>query len=382
MSGSFVQGLLFPSPVHKWRVVCAVVLLLVSLGGGARSEPFLVDDGGMLLPLRFVVQSLGGQVDMLPFHGIKSVNVTLDERTARVDYLPTNEYKRAAHTTKFCLTLDGNVGYVPLEFFPEELGVRPIFDAKRNRIVIDHPSTGRGLTLFGDSGLPDEAVIKQFFQAIRNGNDRKVGSLLGKYPALVNGREWGLTPLHVAALHGRLDAGRLLLLGQANPNAPTTGSHLTPMHYAARSGNVEMLRQLLQLGGRVNTCYRDRAGSGTPLDEAVGAGHCEAALLLMDKGAAIRGHVLTRAVCRNDRGIVSAALEHGWNIDSECAPPPSSVLFCISPYSATPWTMISSKCLDSCWSEVLTSTALTLKGALLYLSPWQTGMLMLQRCSF
>jgi ankyrin repeat protein len=63
---------------------------------------------------------------------------------------------------------------------------------------------------------------------------------------------------------------------------PSPSGAMSPLHYAARDGNLEMTRLLVELGADVNS----RAANGTgPLVTAITNNHIELALFLVEKGA-------------------------------------------------------------------------------------------------
>jgi hypothetical protein len=96
-----------------------------------------------------------------------------------------------------------------------------------------------------------------------------------------------------------------------NYTVPRGGS--TPLLFAARSGDIESLRLLLQAGADVN----DALSNGmTALIEAAHSGHQAAAMLLLDNGADANAHeigytALHAAVLRGGLDLVRALLAHG-----------------------------------------------------------------------
>jgi ankyrin repeat protein len=93
-----------------------------------------------------------------------------------------------------------------------------------------------------------------------------------------------LTPLHYATASGDIDLVRLLLEHNADPNAQSKTSDnepgATPLHLAATRGYVEIARLLLDHGANVNSLT---SFEGTPLHMA--AEHPEMIRLLLDHGA-------------------------------------------------------------------------------------------------
>src|SRR5215813_15241125 len=64
--------------------------------------------------------------------------------------------------------------------------------------------------------------------------------------SLMPGEGW--TELHEAARRGNLDAVRRLLEHGADPNAREPGDNTTPLHWAAAHGHVDIVRALLDAG--------------------------------------------------------------------------------------------------------------------------------------
>lgn len=103
-------------------------------------------------------------------------------------------------------------------------------------------------------------------------------------------RAW--TPLHTAARDGNLDEVRRLLAAGADPNFREAGDNTTPLHWAAASRQTEIVRALLDAGADVHgvgdvheldaigwaTFFHDPKG-GEPGDQP------ETAALLVERGA-------------------------------------------------------------------------------------------------
>jgi ankyrin repeat protein len=91
-------------------------------------------------------------------------------------------------------------------------------------------------------------MMHKFIQAVQDGD---VGTM-SQFPELVNIRHDHATPLHVAALNGRIEAARWLLDNGANLEAHDGEFHVTPVVWANERGHVEMVRFLLQRGAALN----------------------------------------------------------------------------------------------------------------------------------
>jgi len=68
------------------------------------------------------------------------------------------------------------------------------------------------------------------------------------------------TPLHEAAKRGDLDAVRQLLAQGADPNAREKGDNTYPLHWAAARGDFKVMTALLDAGGDVHGFGADHAG--------------------------------------------------------------------------------------------------------------------------
>ncbi|MBX2801289.1 MAG: ankyrin repeat domain-containing protein [Myxococcales bacterium] len=88
-----------------------------------------------------------------------------------------------------------------------------------------------------------------------------------------------LTPLHIAAFHGRNRAARALLEHGADPHRLSSEGH-TPLHDAATSGHADVARTLLRHGAHPGV--RNPEGH-RPLDLAEQQGHLEVSRLLRSR---------------------------------------------------------------------------------------------------
>ncbi|MDX2042848.1 MAG: ankyrin repeat domain-containing protein [Acidobacteriota bacterium] len=114
----------------------------------------------------------------------------------------------------------------------------------------------------------------------------------------------GQTPLHIAVGERQREAVSLLLERKANPDAKSSSTHfsgeristghaeLTPLSLAANSGNVDMLKLLLDNGANI-----DRGGStATPLYFAAAGGHEDAVKYLLKHGAKVKTWITYQAI--------------------------------------------------------------------------------------
>jgi ankyrin repeat protein len=107
--------------------------------------------------------------------------------------------------------------------------------------------------------------------------------------------------------------------GREEPNYPVPRGGSTPLLFAARAGDAESARVLLEAGADVN----DTLPNGTSaLTEAAHSGHQAAGIVLLDKGAdpnaAASGYTaLHAAVLRSGGDLVKALLAHGANPNAQ-----------------------------------------------------------------
>lgn len=89
--------------------------------------------------------------------------------------------------------------------------------------------------------------------AARAGNVKTIRELLDERPEKVHSRtgQYKWTPLHVAARHGQLAAVNELIERGADVNAREEGDNTYPMHWAAAAGHLDVVRRLADAGGDV-----------------------------------------------------------------------------------------------------------------------------------
>ena len=101
-----------------------------------------------------------------------------------------------------------------------------------------------------------------------------------KYPTLKggNGVEFGLTPLHIAALKGNLDLFKLIFVNAIEKNPADERDKLTPLHMAAQNGHFEICKHIIENVKDKNP--PDRGGK-TPFHSAAANGHLEICKLMI-----------------------------------------------------------------------------------------------------
>ncbi|KAJ2402045.1 phosphate system positive regulatory protein pho81 [Coemansia sp. RSA 2559] len=126
----------------------------------------------------------------------------------------------------------------------------------------------------------DDDGNSAFDYAITNSNTNAAKMLLQSDPTLANS-----IPEHpilvLACEKGHKDIVLLLLESSAEMTANTQGMH--PIHVAARSGNVEILRLLLKYGAPVDVIDKDLGW--TPVFYAASEGHTDIIQTLLEAGA-------------------------------------------------------------------------------------------------
>lgn len=146
--------------------------------------------------------------------------------------------------------------------------------------------------------------------AAENGHEEIVRLLL-REEADVNAKDSeGLTPLHLAALKGQVNVFRLLLNGGADINMKAKGMKV--IHFAAIGGQVpllEVLEPVCELG--------EKADSGlTPLHLAAKRGNLETVLWLVEQGVSFslrddRGNTAEDLARENGHAVIASYL-YSW----------------------------------------------------------------------
>ena len=166
------------------------------------------------------------------------------------------------------------------------------------------------------SKLPQSDRLAVFFAACAEGDVERLRALIAADPALVqsantNQPHGGWTPLHAAARHGQVGAVRLLLEHGADPNAREAGDNTSPLHWAAAGRHFDTVRALLDAGGDVHgfgdVHQLDVIGWATYFHPKEGeAAGPDVVPLLLERGA--RHHIFS-AMSAGDLDLIRALVE-------------------------------------------------------------------------
>ena len=143
-------------------------------------------------------------------------------------------------------------------------------------------------TLFVDPSLAQERYSgRTLIHAASAAGNLTIVELLLRLGADPNAKDsGGHTPLYCAGNECTVSSGetvvRALVRGGANVNACDGVKHCTALHMAARRGNVEVAKALLDCDAEIEA--RDSLGD-TPLRRSVNCGKTEVAKLLLSRGA-------------------------------------------------------------------------------------------------
>ncbi|CAH0719466.1 unnamed protein product, partial [Brenthis ino] len=134
-------------------------------------------------------------------------------------------------------------------------------------------------------------------------------NLLKTSPTVSSRDSHGLTPLHVASIHGKANIVEVLIEMGARVNA-TDLNECTPLHYAASRGHQNALLLLLHSGSNINQANIDK---NTPLHLAVNNGHmnCVKALIYF----AEHGRKKLKINCINELGNTPLHLASKWGYE-------------------------------------------------------------------
>ena len=152
--------------------------------------------------------------------------------------------------------------------------------------------------------------------AVRDGDVEAVRSLLRQGADADAAESDGLSTLHWAARSGEPEIAKILLDAGASVYARTRNGAYTPLHEASKAGNALVARVLLEAGA--DPAARTTAGGATPLHFAAISGSAAAVKVLLESGAEIDSREgeseqtpLTWAAAGNHLETVSALLDGG-----------------------------------------------------------------------
>jgi len=133
------------------------------------------------------------------------------------------------------------------------------------------------------------AVVANDLQGVKE-QIRGGADLEAKAPIL-NGFDDGHTPLLIAARNGNLEMVKELLQAGANPNATDTIFVAVPLHKATYHGYAEVTKVLAKHPG-VDLDFQGPSNGYTPLHDALWHGYKDCARVLVEAGASvsIKGH--------------------------------------------------------------------------------------------
>ncbi|CAH1245295.1 ANKRD39 [Branchiostoma lanceolatum] len=121
--------------------------------------------------------------------------------------------------------------------------------------------------------------------AARDGEEGRVRGLLDRGTAANTQDSSGYTALHYASRSGHLEVCDLLLQRGADPNSQTRSGGVTPLHRAAYCGHVAVVKLLLRKGANPAVCDGDGKNA---LHKSAERGHVEVSRLLLQAASDTR----------------------------------------------------------------------------------------------
>ncbi len=172
----------------------------------------------------------------------------------------------------------------------------------------------------------NEPIAASLSEAIHNGDIPGLQKLLTDHPELAAARLVGddghngkvsRTLLHVATdwpghFPNGVESVAVLIKAGAEVNARIVGpSAETPLHWAASSGDIEVLDALIDAGADIEASGAVIAG-GTPLDDAVAFGQWSAAHRLIERGSSFAlWHAAALGLLEDIKAHFSGSALHG-----------------------------------------------------------------------
>ena len=183
-------------------------------------------------------------------------------------------------------------------------GMTPLhFAAAHNRLQTIHTLLSLGASK--SMTIENELVVSPLYQAVVKGHKDVVKALLNAGHPIESCVDRKRTILHVAALNNQVDVIETLLDHGLDVNMLDNLESITCLHIAARRGQTYMAKALLRLGAQKSMTIVAPKG-GTPLHQAIGAGHMDVVELLLNAGCPID------VVCKErNQSVLHAAAQCG-----------------------------------------------------------------------
>lgn len=131
----------------------------------------------------------------------------------------------------------------------------------------------------------DNKAAEALLKAANDGDLKMLRAALKRGTPVDVKSKRGFTALGLAASENHLEALKILIAAKADVNAEYWGR--TWLHWSSMSGQMEVVKLLLDAGAKVNTTYHEDSGAGgeTPLIGAAREGRTEIVKILIAAGA-------------------------------------------------------------------------------------------------
>jgi ankyrin repeat protein/DNA replication protein DnaC len=140
--------------------------------------------------------------------------------------------------------------------------------------------------------LQDFAAIKRFFDALYSGDIETCRVLLSEHRKLANANgQGGISPLHYAVKTGNFEMVKVLLKAAADPSSVDEQLR-TPLHIALTFNYTKIVYELLGAGADPNPLP---VKGITALDYAISRGNMDAAIMLLNAGAISTQYIFNKA---------------------------------------------------------------------------------------
>jgi hypothetical protein len=207
-------------------------------------------------------------------------------------------------------------------------GIRCLFDANRPHLrawlYIERPDIyfkRRNRTWMENHGI--YGINPSLYVAAELGIYVAAEQIIAEHPEQINTQdEFGLSPIHFAAEAGHLDVLSLLLEHGADVDVMDMGGR-TPLHRASLEAKLEAGQCLLDHGADINAPHRRiPCFYPTPLHMATCKGHSDFVRMLLERGAPVdpcdnlRETPLYQAVGKGSTQLVRVLLEYGADINA------------------------------------------------------------------